>query len=341
MNSNLLIDILSFTLASFINVEADLFLIKMKFLVTGAHGQIGKGLIPSLIKKYGKASVLATDISEKSEIKDCLYSKLDVRDKNGFDALVKDNKINYIVHLAGIISALGEKNPVLAREVNIDSVFTSFELARKYKTKVFIPSTIAVYGGEYNKARVSPDLKTSPTTLYGVSKILMENLGDYYRSKYDVDFRCLRYTAVVSPFEYAYNGSAYYATEIFFKAVQEGKYSINVNKDRILPLCHLDDIVNGTIKVLEADRNNLTRNVYNINGLNFSANDLVNEIRKYIPKFEAIYEPKIQDTITATWPESTDDSASRKDWGWAPEYESVPVLVKTMIENAKATLPKI
>lgn len=308
----------------------------MRFLVTGAHGQIGKGLIPSLIKKYGKANVVATDISDKSEIKDCNYSKLDVRDKDGFEAVVKNNSINYIVHLAGIISALGEKNPVLAREVNIDSVFTSFELARKYKTKVFIPSTIAVYGGDYNRVRVSPDMKTSPATLYGVSKILMENLGDYYKAKYDVDFRCVRYTAVVSPFEYAYNGSGYYATEIFFKAVQEGKYSINVNKDRVLPLCHLDDIVEGTIKVLEADRSKLTRNVYNINGLNFSANDLVAEIKKYVPKFEAIYEPKVQDAITATWPESTDDSAARKDWNWAPKYDSIPVLVKSMLENARS-----
>ena len=101
---------------------------------------------------------------------------------------------------------------------------------------------------------------------------MLENLGEYHRVKNNLDFTCIRYTAVVSPFEYAYNGSAMNATEIFFKAVKEGEYSINVAENRRLPLCHLDDIVNGTIKYLELPRQNLSRSMYTIHGLDFTQN---------------------------------------------------------------------
>lgn len=305
-----------------------------KFLITGSNGQIGKGLIPSLIKKYGANSLIATDITSKCDI-DCNYEQLDIRQKDKFEHLIKHNNITYILHLAGIISALGEKNPQLAKEVNIDAVFSTFDLACKYNLNLFIPSTIAVYGGDYNKFNVSPDLKPNPSTIYGVSKILMENLGNYYRAKNNLDFRCIRYTAVVSPFEYAYNGSGYYATEIFFKAVREGKYDINLSKNRRIPLCHLDDIIDGTIKFIEAPKEKLTRSVYNIQGLDFTPEEIVSEIQKHIPHFKAEYKPQIQDTIAATWPANLDDSAAKADWDWKPKYSKLSRLVEDMINVAK------
>jgi threonine 3-dehydrogenase len=308
---------------------------KYKFLITGANGQIGKGLIPSLIQKHGLSSVIATDVSDSCSIQNCNYEQLDVRNKEKYEYLVKHNNVNYVLHLAGIISALGERNPQLAKEVNIDSVFTTFELAKKYSLQLFIPSTIAVYGGDYNRFNVSPDLKPVPSTLYGCTKILMENLGYYYKTNFGLDFRCIRYTGVVSPFEYAYNGSAYYATEIFYKAVREGKYSINLSKDRRIPLCHLDDIITGTIKYIEAPKERLNRTVYNIHGLDFTPEEIVNEIKKHLTKFEAVYEPKIQDTIAATWPSSLNDIEARSDWGWNPDYSSIDKLVRDMLEVVK------
>ena len=103
-----------------------------------------------------------------------------------------------------------------------------------------------------------------------------------------------------------------------------------------MPLCHLDDIVNGTIKYLESPRQNLSRSMYTIHGLDFTPKELSNEIRKHLPNFKETYEPKIQDTIAATWPESLDDSAARNDWGWNPEYNNLQKLVTDMIQCAKS-----
>jgi len=306
-----------------------------KFLITGANGQIGKGLIPELIKRVGRDNIIATDISERTEDTSYNYIKLDVRDSLSFEDIVKKNDITYILHLAGIICALAERNPSKAKEINVDSVFTCFELANKYKTRLFIPSTIAVYGGKYNQTLSNLNEKTNPITLYGVTKLFMENLGMYHRQKHGLDFRSIRYTGVVSPYEYAYNGSVYYATEIFFKAVKDRSYSINVNKNKRLPFTHMKDIVNGTIKLIETPADRLTNCCYNIQGLDFTADELCSEIKKHVFDFKEEYQPMIQEYITNTWPDRVDDSNSRKEWGWNPEYDTIEKLVKDMVDVAR------
>lgn len=309
-----------------------------KFLVTGSHGQIGKGLIPKLLNKFGKNSVIGTDMKQKCEIPNCNYVTLDVRDKTKFEEIVKAEKVNYIVHLAGIISVLAEKNPILAREVNVDSVFTSLDLSVKYNTKLFIPSTVMVYAGD-EIDRQSVTLKTvpEPRTFYGVCKVFMENLGVYYTNKHNIDFRCLRYSAVVSPYEYDYNGTFFYATEIFFKAVREKFYAVNMLPQRTVPFSHLEDIIDGTIQILDAEKSKLTKNVYNIAGLSFSPEDLVREIKKHIPNFKVEYQQKINDLLASKTPHYMDDSDSRKDFGWNPKYDKIEKIVKDMIEIANNT----
>lgn len=311
---------------------------KHKFLITGSHGQIGMGLIPKLLKKYGKESLIATDVKDSTTLKDCNYLQLDVRDKQKFENIVKNENINYIVHLAGIISVLAEKNPQLAKEVNVDSVFTSLDLAAKYNTKIFIPSTILTFAGEkINVKHVSQKTVPEPRFLYGICKVFMENMGIYYSQKHGIDFRCIRYPVVVSPFEYAYNGTGFYATEIFFKAVREKYYSINMNKDRTMPFCHLDDVIDATMQILDVNQNKLTRKIYNLMGLSFSPEDLVNEITKNIKEFKVDYEPKVNDNIAARCPHTIEDISSRTDFGFQPKYNNLEILVKDMINIAKST----
>lgn len=311
---------------------------KYKFLVTGAHGQIGKGLIPKLISKFGSNSVVSTDVKPTSDISGCNYVQLDVRDKVKFDEIVKSEGINYIVHLAGILSVLAEKKPILAKEVNVDSVFTSLDLAVKYNTKIFIPSTVIVYAGDQvNRPYVNLDTIPEPRLLYGICKVFMEGLGNYYSNKHNLDFRCLRYSGVVSPFEYEYNGTVYYATEMFFKAVREKAYSVVLSPERKVPMSHLDDIIEGTIQILEAEKSKLTRRVYNIAGLSFSPQELANEIKKHIPDFKVEYKPQQHDYIAARMPHVMDDKESRTDFGWNPRYNNLEILVKEMLDIARRT----
>ena len=83
----------------------------------------------ALCKELGDENVIATDVAEQGADFPCRYERLDVCDGQKYERLVKDNKINYIVHLAGILSALGERKPDLAIDVNVLGVVNVMRIA--------------------------------------------------------------------------------------------------------------------------------------------------------------------------------------------------------------------
>ncbi len=129
------------------------------------------------------------------------YQELDICDYKKVEEILKEEKITNVINLASILSALAEKYPDLAKKVNIDSTVNLFEMAWKYHFEIFFPSTIAIYGDDAPKTNVDLNVKLSPSSLYGCSKVFMENLGHYYKVKYGVDFRSVRYIGVISPVE--------------------------------------------------------------------------------------------------------------------------------------------
>ena len=169
----------------------------------------------ALVKEVGAENVIGTDVSPNPIKLPCHYESLDICDQKKFEKIVKDNKITYIVHLAAILSALGERFPDKACAVNVDGFINAINIAREHSCKIFSPSTIAVYGGDvYNKVKTPLDSVLKPNTMYGVTKIFNEQLGEYYFKKFEVDFRCIRYPGVISSEKCGFNGTIAYATGI-------------------------------------------------------------------------------------------------------------------------------
>lgn len=92
--------------------------------------------------------MIATDLSSQRFEFPCSYEQLDITQHNQYEEMVKENKIDYIVHLAGILSALGEREPDMAIDVNVFGALNALKIARDHTCQVFIPSTIGVFGGE-------------------------------------------------------------------------------------------------------------------------------------------------------------------------------------------------
>ena len=162
--------------------------------------------------------------------------------------MVKSNKITNIVHLAGILSALGEKNPELAIDVNITGVINAIRAAHEYNTAIFIPSSIAVFGGDhFPKVDTPVDVVLQPKTIYGVGKVFNEMIGDYYKRKMGLDFRSLRYPGVISSEKFAFNGTTDYSTEIFFHALENGYYKCPLAARTALPMIYVDDCIEATV----------------------------------------------------------------------------------------------
>ncbi|MEJ5285701.1 MAG: L-threonine 3-dehydrogenase [Candidatus Kapaibacterium sp.] len=314
-----------------------------RILVTGASGQIGSELTLALRKIYGNDNVIASDIAEPqqgSPLANGIFEKLDVTNFDAFEQVVKKHNIDTIVHLAAILSAVGESNPTRCWNVNIGGTLNAFNLGVKYEmSKIFVPSSIAVWGPGIPK--IAPqDGVLKPKTMYGVTKVTIETLGDYYFHKYGLDCRGVRYPGIISSETPPGGGTTDYAVEIFYKAVRGEKFICFVNENTRLPMMYMPDCLKAAIDLLKAPVENLTHHCdYNVGSMSFTVKSLYEEIRKYYPNFEIEYKPDYRQAIADSWPDDVDDSVARKDWGWQPEYD-LPRMVEDMIEKLKVKLAR-
>ena len=286
-----------------------------RFLITGSNGQLGKALTASLNTIYSPANVVLSDISTPPTKTPNKFLKLDVTHTGKFEQIVKNNQITSIVHLASILSATGELNPIKTRKINNTGLENALDIGHKYKCQVFSASSIASFGDKIPRNIPNEDTLQLPSTMYGVNKVYMERLGEYYFKKFGVDFRCVRYPVIVSSEEYGYKGTAIYSTEMFFKALKEKYYKCYLKADTYLPMAFIDDTVDCLVKLLDAPREKLTRCVYNCSCMSFCPGELAEEIKKEIPEFKVEYEPDFRQAIADTWPKSL-NGESNKEFGY-------------------------
>jgi nucleoside-diphosphate-sugar epimerase len=295
---------------------------KTMILVSGASGQIGTALTRALRERYGQESVLATDI-KKPEEDEGLFEMMDILNVQRMGELIEDYEVTEIYHLAAILSASGEWHPLKTWNVNLNGLLSVLDLAvQKKVSKVFFPSTIAVFGATTPKTATPQDVPLVPTTVYGISKVAGELWCNYYYQRYNLDVRSVRYPGIISYEALPGGGTTDYAVEIFHEAIKNGKYKCFLKADTRLPMLYMPDAIRGTIQLMEAPFDNIRiRYGYNIAEMNFTPAELAGSIKKYIPDFSISYEPDFRQKIAESWSESIDDSKAREDWGWQPAFD--------------------
>jgi nucleoside-diphosphate-sugar epimerase len=309
---------------------------KEKILVIGASGQIGVELTLALRKIYGNANVVASDLREENPLLHGTgpYVSLDVMNKEMLHVQVIRQNITQIYLLAAILSATGEKNPNLAWSLNMQSLLNVLDIAREEKlTKVYWPSSIAVFGPTSPKQNCPQQTIIEPTTVYGISKYAGEFWCNYYFNRYGVDVRSLRYPGLISYKSEPGGGTTDYAVEIFHEAKEEKKYECFLSEDTYLPMMYMPDAIRATIELMEAPAQKIkVRTSYNLSGMSFSPKEIGAEIKKHIPEFEITYKTDYRQQIANSWPQSIDDSVARNHWGWKEEF-NLEKMTKEMLEN--------
>lgn len=311
---------------------------KEKILVIGASGQIGVELTLALRKIYGNSNVIASDLREENPLLTGSgpYVSLDVMNKEMLHVQVIRQGITQIYLLAAILSATGEKNPSLAWNLNMQSLLNVLDIAKEEKlTKVYWPSSIAVFGPTSPKQNCPQKTVIEPSTVYGISKYAGEFWCNYYFNKYGVDVRSLRYPGLISYKSAPGGGTTDYAVEIYIEALEEKKYECFLQEDTYLPMMYMPDAIRATIELMEAPKEKINiRTSYNLSAMSFSPKEISAEIKKHIPEFEMTYKPDYRQQIADSWPQSIDDFVASKDWGWKPEYD-LALMTKDMLENLK------
>lgn len=294
-------------------------------VVIGSLGQLGSEIAIELRRRYGSDNVVLTDLRDdvnRPLIEGGPFYKMDCRDGQGLDALVKKHRIDTIYHLAAILSATAEKNPQRAWDINMGGLMTTLEVARENRCAVFTPSSIGAFGPSTPKTYTPQDTIQRPTSIYGVSKVAGELLCDYYYHKYDLDTRGVRFPGVISSMTPPGGGTTDYAVDIYYSALERHHYDCFLSGDTYLDMIYMPDAVRAAIEVMEADPEKLRhRNAFNIASMSFCPEEQAAYIRNYIPDFTIDYKiDPVKQAIADSWPDCLEDYAARVEWGWKPEY---------------------
>jgi nucleoside-diphosphate-sugar epimerase len=297
-----------------------------RILVIGSSGQIGSELILTLRKMYGNENVIGTGrktAPSQAVLESGPFEFFDAVNKNDLYDACKKYDINIIINMAAILSGNGEKNPMLAWDVNMNGLLNVLEIAREMKMKqVLVPSSIAVFGPGTPLDRAPQETVLKPTTMYGLTKVAGELLGDYYVKKYGLDVRGLRYPGIISHETLPGGGTTDYAVAVYFEAVKNKKYDCFVKEDTRLPMMYMPDCIKATIDLMQADFSKLKHHCdFNVGAMSFSVKEIADSIKKRIPEFEITYNPDFRQAIADSWPNDVDDTAARMEWGWKPSFD--------------------
>ncbi len=318
---------------------------KEAYLITGANGEIGHGLM-SYLGQNTDAVIIALDITPLDE---CLrpyctrFIQGDILDGLLLGSLVSEFEIRAIFHLASILSTKAEFNPETAHRINVEGTLNLLRLAMEqsigqgHPVKFIYPSSIAVYGmPDLTVKETAGNVKEcdfpTPTTMYGCNKLYCEHLGRYYsrhyrqlaadRSTASIDFRCLRFPGLISAVTVPTGGTSDYGPEMLHAAARGVPYACFVRPDTVLPFMVMPDAIKSLLELESAPRENLRQLVYNVTSFSPTAQDFYNVIRQYYPGAEITFQPHAsRQAIVDSWPASLDDSAARHDWGWKPDYD--------------------
>ncbi|MBQ0127641.1 MAG: NAD-dependent epimerase/dehydratase family protein [Bacteroidales bacterium] len=296
-------------------------------LVIGSTGQIGSELTMKLRREIAGSTVVAGYIpgaEPKGELKESGPAEIcNVCDGSQIADIVRKYDIDTIYNLAALLSAVAERKPLMAWDIQMNGLINILEVAREHGCAVFTPSSIGSFGPGTPRDNTPQDTIQRPTSMYGVTKVATELLSDYYFHKYGVDTRSVRFPGLISYTTLPGGGTTDYAVDIYYSAVKGEEFACPLAAGTFMDMMYMPDALDAAVKIMQADPAKLIhRNSFNIASMSFDPEIVCAEIRKHYPDFRMRYEiDPVRQTIADSWPNRMDDSCARAEWGWEPSYD--------------------
>lgn len=329
-------------------------------LITGAGGEIGHGLIAQLTAS-GRQAVVTLDLNPL----DPALGRLVQREFTGsildtalLDRILAEYEVDTVFHLAALLSTRSEFTPTTAHQVNVEGTLHLLEFAQREaeshgRPVTFVyPSSIAAYGlpdleTKARAGRVREDAFATPTTMYGCNKLYCEQLGRYYARFYKqlsadpqagrVDFRCVRFPGLISALTVPSGGTSDYAPEMIHAAAKGEPYACFVRPDTRIPFMAMPDGVDALLALAAAPRERLTQTAYNLGAFSPTAEDIHGRVQAAFPAANITWKTDVKrQGIVDSWPADVDDSAARRDWGFAPAYDFARAFDEYLIPTIRA-----
>jgi threonine 3-dehydrogenase len=338
---------------------------KRTVLITGGTGFIGSNLAMRLLRDDPDTEVVLFDRNPdqsrltgfKSSVAGVEDLYTPVKDRITFVqgdltllphvlALFDTHNPDSVFHLGALLSAGAESNPTQGFQVDVLGTWHVLEAARLYcqhsnspPIRVMFNSTIASFGDFIAPGQLVPNEAVQvPTTMYGVAKVSVERLGEYYTRKGWVDFRAVRFPSVIGASR-GPGGTTVYSTLIVQQPALGQSYEAYVGADTPLDIIYVADAVEALVRLHAADNAKLKRRVYNIAGIRIAgkpplAGDIAAAVRDVVPKAAITFKSTpLEKTVRGFG--VLDDSVAGADWGWPRKPNDLPTSVKLFVDDVR------
>ena len=306
----------------------------MSILMTGGTGFIGAEVVRQLLTRNPSEDLHIIHRSKNLQrINDLLdrvhLIQADLADYEAIAAIIETTRPQVIYHLGAMLSIPSEGNPQASIETNAIGTYRLLEAARQNEVRqVLFASSIGVYGADIQDEVISDITIQRPSLIYGVTKVFGEQLGMYYKRKYGLDFRGIRYPSIIGPGVTSF-GVVQFTSWVIEAPAKGSAFTVPVKPETVIPQMYFRDAARAIIELGRAPLDAIQTVNYLVDGFKPTPTigQLAQAVRAKLPAAQIDFAPDAQ--LQALLDESLhplDDSRARSEWGWQPAYNTAAII---------------
>ncbi len=299
----------------------------MTTLITGGTGFIGAEVVRLLLDKGEKNPVVFHVHSNTQRLADVAdqveFVQGDLGNFSHVLDVVKKTRPSVIYHLGGMLSIPSDADPSSAMHANALGTFHVLEAAKLFDVpQVLFSSSFGTYGLALQGDVLDDNTIQRPQLFYGITKVFCEHMGLFYKRKYGLDFRGIRYPSVVGP-GVRTPGALQYTSWAIEEPAKGNPFTIWVPPETRSTVVYFKEAASAIVDLGQAPLSNIKTVNYLIGGVPpvASAGELANMVRARIPgaKIDFNADPALLPMLKLlTLP--IDDTNARREWNWSPTY---------------------
>ncbi len=309
-------------------------------LVTGGAGYIGSHTVREL-RDRGMDVVVYDNLSTGhiEAVGDAPFVKGDLFDVELLRATFRDYKVDSVIHFAAY-SLVGESmsNPAKYYHNNVAGTLSLLDAMLAENVKYLVFSSSAATYGDCGNGLITEDSPQNPTSVYGQTKLMMEQFMQDYDKAYGMKYVALRYFNAAGAHASGEIGEAHmpetHLIPLILQVANGKREQINVFGDDyptpdgtcIRDYIHITDLADAHIKALEYLKKGGKSTHYNLgNGNGFSVKEVIDTVEKVIgsPVKQQIVERRPGDPASLV----ASSEKIRKELGWDPQYDTLDSIV--------------
>jgi len=296
-------------------------------LITGGSGLMGVEVVRLLLEKGEKPVVFSRNPATPKLADVADHVEGIAGDLGNFSQVlnaVKKTQPDVIYHMGGMLSVPSDADPAGAIQANVLGTFHVLEAARLFEVpQVLFASSLGVYGADIREDFIDDNTVQHPLLFYGATKAFAENMGRFFKRKYGVDFRGIRFPSVLGP-GIRTPGVAQYNPGVIEECAKGNAFTIWVRPDTRIPIMYFTESARAIVELGQAPVENIKTVNYVLTGITPtpSAGDLADVVRAKIPGAQIEFQPDLElQPILDDIGRRVDDTNAQQEWGWKPGYD--------------------